>query len=420
MRAFPWWFKPEYICLIQFVFIPLMVFFSPSEFTTNFNVPRCIDESRLHYFLLPALMFLIGQYVAGHMERANYRNEIQFSNITSLKTPFYICVSIALLSYVVLFGIAMKNGLSIGIMLSRLSSSGDLTSAEFKREIFGRIPGVTSFAQVSMVVMALGTILHLHGLRAAKYWMAIVMAFTCFRAMFLSERLALIDAVIPIVLVWIAYQWEDLRSRQATRLTLSLGPLAGLVCIVGLFAAGEYYRSWQYYKNSSSGFVTFILERFMGYWTTSLSNAMLYRDTTGVLPLPYYTLSSVWNNPIVAISPFKYFNWTNLSPFEDYMDMLVNFANPEFNNCCGIIMPFMDYGYLGGLAWWCAMGAVFEKSFRGFCRADLAYIMIYPVMYASFLDVARLYSIFGERYFPPLLIAVIVAQSCGNSFRSTE
>ena len=49
------------------------------------------------------------------------------------------------------------------------------------------------------------------------------------------------------------------------------------------------------------------------------------------------------------------FSWVHLD-YDGYMNLLAAGANPEFNNPGGLLSPVVDFGVLGGLAYWGSHG----------------------------------------------------------------
>ena len=119
------------------------------------------------------------------------------------------------------------------------------------------------------------------------------------RAFFLSERLAILELIIPAVAVVAMVAAGSPRTwvSRATR----WAPLIFAPAVIAVFGVFEYSRSWVFYQARTGGsFLDFAVERLSGYYTTAYNNGqMLYMFDNVAGRIPLRTLEVVWTAPVV-------------------------------------------------------------------------------------------------------------------------
>lgn len=81
-------------------------------------------------------------------------------------------------------------------------------------------------------------------------------------------------------------------------------------------------------------------------------------------------------------------------------------ASAEFNNASGIFLPIIDFGKLGGLAFWFLFGLLTGVIYRGFITGSFAGMLIYPSWFVGLLEMPRILYLSEARYFPVLAICL--------------
>ena len=187
---------------------------------------------------------------------------------------------LTLLGYVTWFASATLNAGGPGALLSVFAGSlsgsagGTTDYVTLKQEIFQTIPGITTLTQLGLLYVTAEALLWVN--RASPRSIALarfapLLGFTLVRALLVSERLALMEMVIPIGVVLLSRA----RWTMARRSLVHFAPVLAGVGVFTLFAVGEYFRSWsshyQYYYTGT--YLNFAAERFLGYYATALNNA---------------------------------------------------------------------------------------------------------------------------------------------------
>lgn len=281
------------------------------------------------------------------------------------------------------------------------------------RETLTRIPGVTSL----MTLQSLCVVLHVAYRRVTgsrlpyvyHLLLAAVVVFCLLRAWLWSERLALIELAIPAALVAIGYPG---RPRKPL---LAAAPALGFLVIFGLFCAGEYFRSWQFYRAYwDDSFFAFAWARFIGYYATALNNGAMLLSTTEPGYLPFFTAPWYYSLPgrqlleaPAAMAPGASID--AMPPIEALAHLLNAHANPEFNNPSGLFMPFVDFGPVGGLLCWMLLGTACGLLFRSFANLRAHGLILFPVWYVGILEILRLLYWSEPRFFPVLAVACLLA-----------
>jgi oligosaccharide repeat unit polymerase len=373
------------------------------------------------YFDLPALSLLLGAvlvFVCGCVLGAARRSDASRNAPTdwkdSVRWPavrllFTLSFVLTLVAYVVWFCIAIKNGLRFSVISEVLHGVSGATY-NLRDQYLATIPGVTTATQFGIAVIGLGVPLGAaFGWRRVRWQMAIVFALSVVRAFLNSERLAIIELLVPFI---VSYIWlcppASPRGRKLTR----IAPVAGPVLLYFFFAAAEYFRSWKsFYVNRESSFWSFIGLRLTGYYTTALNNGALVWKVKD--PLAYQgapqTLDFLWRFPVINhLMPIlvPYFHVSLSNSEVHYADLLTAAANLELNNPSGIFGPVVDYGVIGGLLYWLLCGLVCGYLYKEFTQRTAAGIFLYPMLFISLIEAPRVLYWAEGRFFPPMFLLV--------------
>jgi oligosaccharide repeat unit polymerase len=280
---------------------------------------------------------------------------------------------------------------------------GSLDAAYTLRSTLERIPGVTTLSTLQSLCVVLHLLYRrMTGSTLAGIYnilLAALVVACLLRSWLWSERLALIELAVPAALVVVGL------SAKRRSLLLAAGPLLGLLVVFALFCAGEYFRSWQFYRATwGDSFLSFAGVRFVGYYATALNNgALLY----SVSEQGYYPLhTAVWFYKL----PFWEALGVGLPPPDDISKrVLTAYGNPEFNNTSGIFQPFLDFGPAGGAFCWAGLGVASGLLLRSFAGSHLLGLILYPVWYVGILEILRIFYWGESRFFPVLAVACLAA-----------
>lgn len=325
-----------------------------------------------------------------------------------LERWFYITWGLALFGYLVWFGLAWKNGLSLGVVRDLIAGADEYGSDALRADYLGTIPGVTTCVQFGIAAAVLGSWLLMNGKRNVLLPLLVLLGLAGFRAIVNSERLALIELLIPAGLVALRVAVLGREWARLLRSAWQMAPLAAVLGLFVLFGVFESYRSWTYYSKDFDSLAEFTIWRLGGYYTTAHNNGAMAWELRGAWPLPYITFAQFWEFPLVENSPLAYSALTGIQPSEVHAEMLERYGSAELNNQGGLFGPALDFGLAGFGIYWMAYGFVAGRLYRGFLIGSVLGVMLYPVILVSILEVPRLNYIHTTRTLPPLVILVLI------------
>ena len=315
---------------------------------------------------------------------------------------FYATFVTILVAYLVWLLLLLHGGLSVGSLMAALKGT---SGASFDVRDQGQtLPGVTTLVQLEMGFMIIGLILaYRFGCRRHFFHilvpLLVVVAIAWVRSKLWSERLAVIELLVPGVLLIIRLSSSE-KWKVWQRAIMAAAPLAGPPLLFIFFSVSEYSRSWSgFYSETQSSFLLFSFMRLTGYYVTALNNGAASVEALHHYDVPYNTLEWFWKFPLVK-SLMPYESMANSRPSDDYEELLTRMANPEFNNPSGVFVVRLDYGYTGGLFVWFIVGIITMVLYRSFVRGSLSGLLLYPFLFVGLLESPRVFYWGLSRGFP--------------------
>jgi hypothetical protein len=232
------------------------------------------------------------------------------------------------------------------------------------------------------------------------------------RAYLLSERLAIVEMVVPLALLRAANLSE--RGTRNQRLGVTLAPVLSVMAVLLMFGAAEYSRSWNYYSSArDQPFAEFVTERLVGYYATSFNNgALLIKEDLRVNEAPFHTATFLWEAPAEQVGEAFPIGVRGSDIVKDAearkRSLLHSKGNPEFNSPSGIAAPFVDYGYLGGAFFFVLLGILVGTLHLSFVSGRLWGLLTYPIVFVGLLELPRYVYWVQGRATPALLAALLV------------
>lgn len=360
-----------------------------SSYRTQWGTPKAVTAELAVLFGLGALALALGAVIAAVAAPprpvAAVWPDLDDGRFALLRRASTVLTALTVTGYVAFAGLALARGVTPAVVLDAVTSG--VYAADLRTRI-GTLPGLTTMTQFGPAAAVVSGLLLARDGRDRAEWakLGAVFVLALPRAYLMTERLAVLEILVPLVVV--AACAGSTRPRTARR--LSFAPAVALPGLVAVFAAFEYSRSWNFYRaRTDSGFAQFALERFAGYYTTAVNNAGLrmqyMADLTG---WPRATLEFLWSAPGVSALDLHR-RLSGVDTAQVYADVLVAHGNPEFNNDGGIADPFLDYGTLGGLALLVAVGFVAATLYRGMRESRPAGLLFYPFLFLGLLELPR-------------------------------
>jgi oligosaccharide repeat unit polymerase len=257
------------------VYAPLLGLFllmSPSLFAGEYHSTKHISSAAVLYFSGALLLFGGGAAVGRGLElRRPLRHAFEQAapsdayRLRRLAPVLRSLLLVSLAAYLGWFAIGFIRAGGPGPFVEAWLSSPFYV----KTQLLRTIPGLTTLTQLAVAAIPLALAFGLLGRRGKLRPLAIsIVIFAAARAFVFSERLALLELIVPVAYLLLA----ERRVAVPKVLLYSLG--IG-VAILAVFAATELRRTYVYTHDFSLSKVT---ARFFGYYVTSLDNGGVVID----------------------------------------------------------------------------------------------------------------------------------------------
>lgn len=266
------------------------------------------------------------------------------------------------------------------------------------------IPGFTTLTQLLPVGLACIYLSHRKNkeLKWGK-WFSISIFVVGLRSILNSERLALIELLIPLAAIYI-YIEQGIKLKQ--KLVLGIGTLFSAYA---LFYTLEYLRSWNFYKFRWVGsYSSFINDRIILYYLTSWNNGVVYSQyshDTGSLGGAFFAFIKEFP-PIQAIFGSQLIQGTVFNSW--YSTLSSTVGTSEFNNPNYLIVTFTDLTYAGAILWFASVGFILGKLVMESQRNNLMALLSYACTVIALVDLPRVGWWTATRSVPVYLALIII------------
>lgn len=265
------------------------------------------------------------------------------------------------------------------------------------------LSGITTFTQLGMIASGMYA-LYVFGLKKrSSLWIWLFILFPgVLRGMFFSERLALMEVVIPIIIMAIVFQKIKL---SVTKIVL------GITSFVLFFSLAEGLRSYSYYSKhgmAQDGIYSYGFARFVDYISSSVNHSMAMVDLSNrVIGFP----SILFNSVITLVSRSPDSGISNFIGSKGAQQAYLNVKNsvysaPDYTNMGFFGSIFQDAGYLY-IFYAILYGVILGLAYKGLKNYEYGWMAVYPIMIISMLESYRIPYLFDVRAFYPLLYMVV-------------
>jgi len=408
-----WWLHPSAVFSVAGIGIGLAAYMVPENmYRTYWRTPKFFEGTALDLTLFCVAAFVFGSFCGSKLQIDHIRQQTSdwASNIPwklvfwLFRLSFYLCV----FGYLIWAALAIERGMTLAVITGVLTGEkGAMYDARFT--YLPTVGGVTTLTQFGSAAMILGAVIRgRHGWRPMWRNCGFILFLAVVRALVNSERFAIIETVVPFVVVTLAVSYSDaLQVRRAWRALIRLAPVLGVAALFFLFTGFEYFRSWtNYYAGRDLSLWEFGAMRLLGYYVTSFNNGAYLLARLETLNAPYFTLHFLWGFPLSGPLVKRFFPNPMLDSSDKwfYFPFLEAGANVEFNNADGILFPLMDFGVAGGLLYWVLIGLICGYVYHSFRRKEALGLFVYPMLFLGLIEMPlALY--WGEgRAFPSLCL----------------
>lgn len=398
----PVWLNPAAVILGFTGVLSIITVSLPDSMFEEWGVPKYFDKS--HAFLtwvgIGALLFGI---MFGSFQSPRDGEADGYGNNEELIERWYKGTGgLVLLGYAAWMLIALSRGINVSLFQAVLDR--DLGAISSLKGYLAPVGGITTLTQLSGIVSAIGAHRFCRTRRVGRLWVFVVLA-GVFRALFYAERLALMEVLIPAILIMVL----ELRFFGVHRRLTRWLPALGLAALVVVFSTSEYFRSWIFYSNVTNlPFVAWALLRLVGYYATSFNNNALFYDLgTAVSHDPYYSFSFAYDFPgVSAVFGRPEVRGTDVSQW--WMNELDRYANEEFNNTGSFLVPMADLGMIGGVLFWILVGVVVGRIYRRARSGSEVGVIAYSVLFLGLLELPRFTYWTLGRFFPGIVAITLM------------
>jgi hypothetical protein len=401
-----WWLHPGWtLGLATIPFCVAAAWISDDVYVSIWRTEKFFSSSELVGSVFLIILFAAGTRIqtAFFPTRPAHIGTDLKSAYPLIRFFFVISTLLTLIGYLILAYSAHRNGVGFSTLMGILKGQqGVFYEAKALSET---IPGLSTATQFGMAMCILGTCLLIIRKDMIVLGLLLLVVFFAFvRGLIRSERLAVIELLIPVILIvlyHIPFKTKSLRLQALWEKGLSQFPLwAG--CFIYLFFTGsEYFRSWSSaYSQSGDSLLSFGFYRLCGYYVTALNNGVLLLEETRGIVFPFFSLQWLWKFPGLDTLWEKY----RLINLPSSVELLMQHqeANPEFNNLSGIFAYVSDFGWIITGILSVLSGFFCMALYRSFIYRNLFGLLLYPVFYIGFLEMTRIHYLTTTRAFPSL------------------
>ncbi|HEX8495919.1 MAG TPA: O-antigen polymerase [Actinomycetales bacterium] len=407
-----WWLSPPgAVLLVVPVTLWLAVSADDAQYRASWRTAKALTDSTAGLFALGAACFVAGGLWPLLLRSRGEPNGRWPSwdavAIQRLRSASSVVFWMTMVGYLALGAAGVARGARPAQLVAALTGQNAFSSV--LREQFAPVTGITTFTQLGIAYVVIAVLLLTLGWdRRLVRRLALVMVLALMRTFFLTERLAILELAIPAVaVVSLAITRAPSPRLDRLRRLVQVAPLVFVPTVIGLFSLFEYSRSWVFYSQRGGSFASFAIDRLAGYYSTAYNNgqlALTYGDQ-GV-PVPYGSIEALWTAPGAGQLDL-YSRLTGIDEPNAFATILVQHGNPEFNSPGGLSIPFLDFGTVGGLVFFFALGSVLSLMYRRCCEGSDWTVLIYPVLVTGLFEMPR-YLYFGQGRVAPSLVALLV------------
>lgn len=400
VATWPWWLHPFLIVIFTGVGSAALAFALGEGIYREWGADKYLSQSMLVTIAIGLSSLLAGILLGsrGALPGATHFL-LSRTDVKALTSAFTLLLLLTVLGYTFWLLSALANGVTLSDL--SLVLSRELGAISALKRMAPPIGGLTTLTQFGPMAAAVGFLLWRTHSRGPLF--LVVVALAGVRTVFYAERLALIEVLIPIAIIWIVLEL----SGKVSKFWVAILPMIGVVTFLALFAVSEYYRSWIFYESRTDrGFIEWILHRVLAYYGTAYNNsALLALNYPSDSPTPYFSIPALWSAPgmgAVLGAPVM----AGQSP-DDWWTGTLAAANPEFNNKGSFLIVETELGVAWSVLYWVVIGVAIGWLYFRARRGALIGLLGYSVTTIGLLEVPRILY-YGEGRFIPVLASIVL------------
>lgn len=404
-----WWISPLGSLLIV---VPLSLWasldLSDAEFRANWRTPKALTSGGALLVAAAAAVLLLGALAAQWGLRRQAPGpwaSLSGVALDRLSRCSDVVFWLTMVGYLAFGVFGTLRGLTPGVLVRAIVSQDNYTDTI--KTALATVPGVTTLTQCGIAYVVLAAVLVAHGRRHhVRRRLALVLVLALLRAFLNTERLALLELIVPLFAVLAMSMRRG--PRPALRRAMASAPLVLLPLVVVIFGAFEYSRSWRFFEHRvTESFPRFVITRLAGYYATSYNNGQLRMEHARFAGrLPNESLQALWTAP--GISQLGVYDKLSAPVPLPASDIYAQYGSPEFNNPGGFTVPMVDFGVAGGLLFFLLAGVAVGLFYRWFVEGRLRGLLVYPVLLTGLFELPR-YVYWSQGRLLPAVVALVAS-----------
>lgn len=404
---FPWWTSPNLLMLLSLAVVLYVIVAVDDAQYKRWGTPRyvtTVEAVEIGAVIIAVLLGIVVGMVLGRRTKQSYFQETElFLRTRILTVLFYFFVLLTLAGYVIWIVKASQNGATITAVMATLR--GDPGAVSELKEVAQPEAGLTTLTQFGVLVVVLGIVRARVTGKSATILVWLVIMLSLLRFFLYAERIAFLEVAVPAMMVLVSLWPPNSRYPRTRKFMIAIAPVLLAALAFGLFALGEYFRSWAFVREESEqSFTEFIVSRFLSYYATATNNGVLYgrlADEHNLNQTAFYILYNLPGSPLgngdVAGTEFN--RWWGLQ--------LELFANPSLTNI-GTVFPLIgEISLVTVLFLFFIQALVFALLYSKAKNGHFISMLVIPVFCFASLELPRIsYLLLGRS--APIFLGVIV------------
>jgi oligosaccharide repeat unit polymerase len=412
------------LTLVFVIYVPLLLLFlvtSPATFASEFNSAKHLTTTSFLYWSAALLSFAAGAALGRPFGLRRPLRPVFEAAATwetyrrSRLLPFVRGLMVlSLVAYLGWFAVGMARAGGPGPFIHTWLTAPFTVKTVYLRTV----PGLTTLTQIAVAAIplafAFGLLHRGSRLRPLVVWLVVLAAA---RSFVFSERLAMLEIVIPLVFLALA-------DRRVVLPKAVLYGIGLVLAILIVFTVTELRRTYSYTHNATPTRVT---ARFFGYYLTGVNNgSMAIDDYPAATPFGN-TGAILWKFPVLSsvhADGFPGLGTLSLRYNDLFGKDLGTFWNAALSQQ-GLSQEYNAYstpGYMAGDFGWFALpallllglysGALYTRS-----RSSSFHRALYAVWLIGLLEFMRIMYFFDTRTLPAYLAFAAVYVSIARRAR---
>jgi hypothetical protein len=384
----PWWLHPiSLVALVPFTTAVLSIAL-PAAVYDEWNVRKYLSAEPSQLLLLGLVALLLGLVAASFAGRRDL--EIRFAlscaQVLRLQRVYRLMFWLTVCGYLFWALAAVKSGVGWHQLLAVVHQDDGAIS--LLKSNAQPIAGVTTLTQFGVVAAFLGALLR--KLQCGGRWYWTIIGLSLLRVLFYAERLAVIEVLLPLIVLSVATTAP--RPTWRSRM-LRTFPLYAVPSLWALFSAGEYFRSWVYFgSRTSQTFAEYMSVRLAGYYVTSYNNSAILNGVLSRIPevtFPHLTLQFISSAPVVGqLLPKSAYSGDRDKTW--VLGVLHTYGNVQFNNTGSFLITQAELGTVGMVLFWVLLGIWIGRVFSRAVDGKMASLAAYSCLIIGLLELPRI------------------------------